>query len=148
MDIWEELSGEDHQLLCELAPPHGPLFVWLDHQHHEHGNQSWGALREGLRDHESEALAVRVMSSAFTPLLDDEGNPLPETSSPQAQKREAELELRGILNKILFENLDLQMKQAIAEAATDPTAMQRYKALFERRRQLGLLPQKLIESQD
>ncbi len=148
MEIWGNLSNEDHNLLCDLAPPHGPLFVWLDHQHHEHGNQTWGALREGLREHESEALAIRVMSTAVTPLLDDDGKPMPETSSPEAQAREAALELRGMLNKILFENLDLQMKQAIAEAASDPTAMQRYKALFERRRQLGLIPQKLVESQD
>ncbi|WP_310609476.1 DNA primase [Limnohabitans sp.] len=148
MEIWEDLSTEDHNLLCELAPPHGPLFVWLDHQHHEHGNQTWGALREGLREHESEDLALRVMSTAFTPLLDDEGKPMPESLSPEAQKREAGLELRGILNKILFESLDAQMKEAIAEAAADPTAMQRYKALFERRKQLGLIPQKLVESQD
>ncbi|MBU3647524.1 MAG: DNA primase, partial [Limnohabitans sp.] len=148
MAIWGELSSEDHNLLCELAPPHGPLFVWLDQQHHEHGDQAWGALREGLRDHESEDLALRVMATAFTPLLDDEGQPQPETSSPEEQKEEATLELRGILNKILFESLDAQMKQAIAEAAADPTAMQRYKALFERRRQLGLISQKLAESQD
>jgi DNA primase len=148
MDLWEDLSTEDHNLLCELAPPHGPLFVWLDQQHHEHGHQSWGSLREGLREHESEDLALRVMASAFTPLLDDEGNPMPESLTPLQQRTEAGLELRGILNKILFESLDAQMKEAIAEAAADPTAMQRYKALFERRKQLGLLPQKLVESQD
>jgi DNA primase len=148
MDLWEDLSTEDHNLLCELAPPHGPLFVWLDQQHHEHGNQAWGALREGLREHESEDLALRVMASAFTPLLDDEGNPMPESLTPEQQRKEAGLELRGILNKILFESLDVQMKEAIAEAAADPTAMQRYKALFERRKQLGLIPQKLAESQD
>ncbi len=148
MDLWEELSTEDHNLLCELAPPHGPLFVWLDHQHHEHGNQAWGALREGLRGNESEDLALRVMATAFTPLLDDDGQPKPETQTPEQQRKEAGLELRGILNKILFESLDAQMKEAIAEAAADPTAMQRYKALFERRKQLGQIPQKLVESQD
>ena len=148
MEIWDDLSTEDHNLLCELAPPHGPLFVWLDHQHHEYGTQSWGALREGLREHEAENLALRVMSTAFTPVLDDDGKPKPETITPEAQQREAGLELRGILNKILFESLDLQMKEAIAEAAADPTAMQRYKVLFERRKQLGLIPQKLVESQD
>jgi DNA primase len=148
MDLWEDLSTEDHNLLCELAPPHGPLFVWLDHQHHEHGNQAWGVLREGMRNHESEDLALRVMASAFTPLLDDEGKPMPESLTPAQQHKEASLELRGILNKILFENLDAQMKEAIAEAAADPTAMQRYKALFERRKQLGQLPQKIAESHD
>ena len=148
MDLWEDLSTEDHNLLCELAPPHGPLFVWLDHQHHEHGNQSWGALREGLREHESEDLALRVMATAFTPLLDDDGKPMPESQTPEQQHKEAGLELRGILNKILFESLDAQMKEAIAEAAADPTAMQRYKVLFERRKQLGQIPQKLVESHD
>jgi len=148
MDLWEDLSTEDHNLLCELAPPHGPLFVWLDHQHHEHGNQAWGVLREGLRGHEAEDLALRVMASAFTPLLDDEGKPMPESLTPTEQRKEASHELRGILNKILFENLDAQMKEAIAEAATDPTAMQRYKALFERRKQLGQLSQKIAESHD
>ena len=124
------------------------MFGWLDQHHPEHGNQAWGALREGLREHESEGLALRVMTSAFTPLLDDEGKPLPESLMPEQQRKEASLELRGILNKILFESLDAQMKEAIAEAAADPTAMQRYKALFERRKQLGLIPQKLVESQD
>ncbi len=148
MDLWEDLSSEDHNLLCELAPPHGPLFAWLDQQHHEHGNQAWGALREGLREHESEDLALRVMATAFTPLLDDDGKPMPESLTPEQQRKEAGLELRGILNKILFESLDAQMKEAIAEAAADPTAMQRYKALFERRKQLGQIPQKIAESHD
>jgi hypothetical protein len=88
------------------------------------------------------------MASAFTPLLDDEGKPMPESLTPEQQRKEAGLELRGILNKILFESLDAQMKEAIAEATADPTAMQRYKALFERRKQLGLITQKLVESQD
>jgi len=148
MELWEDLSTEDHNLLCELAPPHGPLFVWLDQQQHEHGNQPWGALREGLHGHESEDMALRVMASSFKPLLDDEGHPMPDAQSPAALQREAGLELRGILNKILFESLDAQMKEAIAEAPADPTAMQRYKALFERRRLLGLIPQKLVESHD
>jgi DNA primase len=148
MALWEDLSTEDHNLLCELAPPHGPLFVWLDQQHHEHGNQPWGALREGLREHESEDLALRVMATAFIPLLDDEGQPMPERLTPEAQKREAELELRGILNKILSDSLKSQMDEAVANAANDPTAMQRYQALFQRHKQLGLIPQKLIESHD
>ena len=147
MALWDELSTEDHNLLCELAPPHGQLFVWLDHQHHEHGNQAWGALREALRGTEVEDLALRVMATAFTPLLDDEGKPQPETLSPQEQRKEAHLELRGILNKMLLESLDQQMKDAVAQAAADPTAMQRYKALFERRKQIEILPSKLANTE-
>jgi len=88
------------------------------------------------------------MATAFTPLLDDEGKSKPESQTPEQQHKEASMELRGILNKILFESLDAQMKEAIAEAAADPTAMQRYKTLFERRKQLGQIPQKLVESHD
>jgi DNA primase len=147
MTLWDDLSTEDHNLLCELAPPHGQLFVWLDHQHHEHGNQAWGALREALRGSEVEDLAVRVMATAFTPLLDDEGKPLPDTQTPEQQRKEAQLELRGILNKMLLESLDQQMKDAIAEAAANPAAMQRYKALFERRKQIHILPSQLADNE-
>ena len=140
-EIWEQLSGEDHNLLCELAPPHGPLFVWLDHQHHEHGPQPWGVLREGLREHEAEDMALRVVASAFTPLRDDHGQPLPHNDSPQAQRDEAHGELRGILNRILIENLKAQETEAIQAAQSDPQALQRYRQLQARRRELEASPQ-------
>lgn len=139
-ELWEQLSTEDHNLLCELAPPHGPLFVWLDHQHHEHGPQPWGILCEGLRAHESEDLALRVVASAFTPLHDDAGQPVPDTATPEAQRKEAQGELRGILNRILIESLKAQETEAIAAAKDDPTALQRYRHLQARRRELEANP--------
>lgn len=87
------------------------------------------------------------MATAFTPLLDDEGKPLPDTQTPEQQRKEAQLELRGILNKMLLESLDQQMKDAIAEAAANPAAMQRYKALFERRKQIHILPSQLADNE-
>ena len=54
---WERLSASDHDLLCHLPAPHGPLFVWLAGQSLDHGPQPWSALREGLRGHEHEAFA-------------------------------------------------------------------------------------------
>lgn len=148
MAIWEQLSNEDHNLLCDLAPPHGPLFVWLDQQHHEHGNQSWGALREGLRDQEFEEMALRVMVTAFKPLLDDDGQPMPDATTPEEQAREATLELRGMLNRMLIENLKAQETEAIEAAKDDPTALQRYRALQTRRRQLELTHPNTAQSQD
>jgi DNA primase len=136
MSIWEDLSSEDHNLLCDLAPPHGPLFAWLDHQHHEHGTQPWGALREGLRGHESEDLAVRVMASAFVPVLDEEGQPPKDAPSPEVLAHEAQQELRGMLNRMLIESLKAQETEAIEAAKHDPTALQRYRNLQMRRRQL------------
>ena len=136
MAIWEDLSSEDHNLLCDLAPPHGPLFAWLDHQHHEYGPQPWGALREGLRGHESEDLAVRVMATAFSPVLDENGNLPKDAPTPQALAHEAELELRGMLNRMLIESLKAQETEAIEAAKSDPSALQRYRSLQTRRRQL------------
>jgi len=136
MAIWEDLSSEDHNLLCDLAPPHGPLFAWLDHQHHEHGSQPWGALREGLRGHESEDLAVRVMASAFSPVIGENGNLPKDAPTPQALAQEAQLELRGMLNRMLIESLKAQETEAIEAAKSDPLALQRYRSLQTRRRQL------------
>jgi DNA primase len=137
MEIWQELSGEDHDLLCGLAPPHGPLFVWIDHQHHEHGSLSWAALLEGLRGHECETLATRVMSSSFTTALDDPDPTITQDSVDSKHAKDARQELHSILQKMLLENLDAQMKQAIENSQSDPTALTRYKALYERRKQIG-----------
>ncbi len=138
MSIWETLSSEDHNLLCDLLPPHGPLFAWLDHQHHEHGPQAWGALREGLRGQEFEDLALRVMATAFAPELDDNGNPPPDTPTLEALSLEAQRELRGMLNRMLIENLKLQETQAIEAAKDDPSALARYRGLQIRRRELEM----------
>ena len=137
MEIWQELSGEDHDLLCSLAPPHGPLFVWIDHQHHEHGTLSWAALLEGLRGHECEALATRVMSTSFVQVVDESDPRKVQTPDNDKHAKDARQELRSILQKMLLENLDVQMKQAIESSQSDPAALTRYKALYERRKQLG-----------
>ncbi len=47
-EIWGQLSGEEHQLLCELPDSHGAVFNWLDHQFMEHGPQNWAALSLAL----------------------------------------------------------------------------------------------------
>ena len=133
MNLWEHLSHEDHDLLCELAPPHGNLFAWVDQQHHEHGSQTWGILREALRGSELEDLALRIMSTANAPLHDDQGQPLPDTATPADVLREAQQELRGIVNRLLIESLKTQETEAIQMATSDPTALQRYRELQARR---------------
>ena len=139
MSIWEDLSSEDHNLLCDLVPPHGLLFAWLDHQHHEHGPQAWGALREGLRGQEFEDLALRVMASAFSPEVDENGHPSQDAPTLDALTREAQMELRGMLNRMLIESLKAQETQAIEAAKDDPSALTRYRGLQTRRRQLELV---------
>jgi DNA primase len=52
---------------------------------------------------------------------------------------EARAELRGMLNRMLIESIKLQETEAIALAKEDPTALQRYRVLQTRRRQLELV---------
>jgi len=54
---WDRLSDNDHVLLCDLPPPHGPLFTWLAGQVMDHGPQAWSALRAALHGHEYEGFA-------------------------------------------------------------------------------------------
>jgi DNA primase len=127
MAALEILSAEDHTMLCDLSAPHGPLFVWLERQLHEHGPQPWVALREGLRGQPEEELAVRLMA-------DYSGN------SGRAASDESIGELRNLLNRMLVEQLKAQETQAIQNAKTDPGALQRYRELQARRRALELIP--------
>ena len=141
MAIWDSLSGEDHAMLCGQPAPHGPLFVWLEGQVHEHGNIPWGALREGLRGHDSEDLAVRLMSG---PQLDqpldeqdkqNERNGQDEAAT-RANRDESQQELRSLLNRMLVERLKAQETEAIEAAKADPSALGRYRDLQARRREL------------
>ena len=119
--LWEALTHEDHQLLCELPAPHGPLMAWLEAQLHEHGPLPWGALKEALVDHADAAHALRLMADTPMP---------PETAS------EFTHELRDLLNRMLLEQIEQQKNQASAAAASDPAAFQRYRELNERWQQL------------
>jgi DNA primase len=118
---WDALSNEDHTVLCELPAPHGPLFLWLESQLHEHGPQSWVALREGLQGHESESLALRLME---------------EPQIEPVEPAESVRELRAILNRMLVERLKVQETLAIEAAGSDPQALERYRGLQARRREL------------
>jgi DNA primase len=122
LGAWDDLSGEDHIMLCEQAAPHGPLFTWLEAQVHEHGHLPWGALQEGLRGHAGEALALRLMGG-------------PEFAATEPDPQEARAELRQVLNRMLVDRIDTQMK-AIAAFGANPAELQRYRALQQRKSEL------------
>ena len=122
MAALQTLSGEDQSMLCQLPAPYGPLFVWLESQMHEHGALPWGALREGLRGHAAEELALRLMTG---PDMQHSGDP-----------GEADAELRQLLNRMLVERLKALETEAIAASRSDPAALDRYRDLQARRRQL------------
>jgi len=130
--LWDSLSGEDHALLGALPAPHGPLFVWLENQLHDHGPQPWAALREGLRGHPAEDLACALSGAADMAGTDD--------------AQAAQEELRQLLRLMMADDLKVQENQALAAMATDPQAEQRYRELQARRKALlaaasvGIIP--------
>ncbi|WP_019700474.1 DNA primase [Paracidovorax oryzae] len=129
-EFLEDLSHEDHATLCALPAPHGPLFTWLEAQWHEHGPQAWAVLRESLRGHDAEALAVRVMTGSHA-----------QTEGDSAELRS---ELRDLLDRMLMEDIKRQEKELILQAATDPSALEKYRALQQRRQALlGIAPANL-----
>ena len=109
-------------MLCELPAPHGPLFVWLENQLHDHGPQPWAAMREGLRDHPSEELAVRLMAS-------------PDMASAD-EAQDTQDELRSLLRLMLADHLMAQENLALQAMVSDPGAEQRYRDLQARRKAL------------
>jgi DNA primase len=119
MDFMEALTHEDHNLLCAQPEPYGPLFVWLEGQFHEYGVQTWVVLRERLRGHPCEALALRVMEG---PLGVTDGEP-----------SELLAELRGVLDRNLIAHIKQQENDAVAAMSTDPTAAQRLRDLHAQR---------------
>jgi DNA primase len=118
----EVLSAEDHAILCGLPPPHGPLFVWLEGQLHEHGPQPWVALREGLRGLQEENIAVPLMTGFEL--------------NTAVEKEESMSELRNLLNRMLVDRLKAQETETIQAAKADPTALQRYREIQTRRLEL------------
>jgi DNA primase len=110
---WETLSQDDHQLLCELAPPHGPLFTWLDAQVHDHGAQPWDALRDALQGHQHEAFALAQVGG----VLPDIENDLQE--------------LRQILALERKRRTDEEMTDLVARAPSDPGAYEQLRQLIE-----------------
>lgn len=127
MEFLEELSHEDHATLCAQPAPHGPLFTWLEGQWHEQGPLAWAVLRESLREHDCESLAVRVMTGSHA-----------QTEGDAAELR---AELRDLLDRMLIEDIKRQQNLLILQAARDPQALAQYRVLEQRRQALqGIAP--------
>jgi len=121
MAFMEHLGHEELALLCALPEPYGPLFVWLEGQYHEHGSQSWAVLRSHLPADACAPLAEKLM----------QGEPLKGTEADLLK------ELRDLLGRMLIEQIKQQENALIAAAAHDPSALEHYRSLQERRRRLA-----------
>ena len=122
MAFLEELTHDDHATLCALPAPHGQLFSWLEAQFHEHGPLAWAVLRESLREHECEALALKVMTGSH--------------AQTEGDIQELRVELRDLLNRMQIDAIKEQQKLLVLQAEQDPTALERYRALDTKRQAL------------
>lgn len=113
---WERLSGEDHQLLCELAEPYGPLFAWLDARLQDEGPQTWEGLRSQLPGHPHADFALGLMAR------------MPSNIEPDS------LELDHILTRERQARVAEEMQALSQRAGSDPTAYERLKELVAKTR--------------
>lgn len=79
-------------------------------------------LRESLRDHECEELAVKVMTGSH--------------AQTEGELHELRLELRDLLTRMQIEDIKEQQKVLVLQVAQDPSALERYRALAEKRKEL------------
>ena len=139
MDFLEDLSQEDHTTLCDLPSPHGPVFVWLESQFLEHGALASNALLEALQGHEKEGFVRKLLSKSITQAEADlpDSTATAELAEQRKQLREElRAELRDILNRLIIDSLRRQESQLILLAGQDPSALERYKILQNRRKAL------------
>ncbi|WP_062195821.1 DNA primase [Caldimonas taiwanensis] len=115
---WDQLTGEDHELLHALPAPLGALCAWLERYLAEHGPQPWSVLDQALSGHPLHE-AARRLTGAIHP---DDGLDFSD--------------LRALLDRLIVERLKAEESRLIEQAARDPTALQRYREVHERRRRL------------
>ena len=140
-ELWDTMSHDDHAMLCEQPAPAGALFAWLEAQLHDHGALPWGALREGLRGTAMEPFVLKLMAEApqeapqntlVASLNDTSKLPI----STQEAAKEAQQELRALLNRMHIDRLKTLETEVIEAAKADPTQLVKYKEIVERRKKL------------
>jgi DNA primase len=123
-DAWDWLTNEDHHLLAEEPPPHGPLFAWLETQWLEHGPQPWAVLRETMRGQAFESLALDLYGSGQE--LERPHEVGDASKEPEAQT--LQVELRQLLRRMHIERLKQLETELATQAASDPGALANYRA--------------------
>ncbi len=128
---WEALTNEDHHLLCELQPPHGDLFSWVDNRHHDHGAEPWAVLQLALEGQEFRELAARLIA------LDD----MQPSGKAHDFEEIGEWELRRAMRGIQLDAVAEEIARVAKLPASDPTRQEQLYSL-SRKQQALLAAQK------
>jgi DNA primase len=128
-DAWAWLSNGDHHLLCELQPPLGDLFSWIDTRFHEHGGEPWAVLQLGIDEQPFAEDARRLIS------LDD--------MQPHGRALDVEeivaADVRRAMNGIQLDALADEMARVAALPQSDPTKLERLYDISRRQQALQQL---------
>ena len=124
--LWERLSPEDHSALCQLPGSHGACFSWLEAQIQEDGPMTWNALRERMLEEAPELFATTQMVMA-------------EALQPAGDGSEEFKELRNLLSDLEIDRIKALQKTISAGQTLDPQALQTYKTLDLRLKELQRL---------
>jgi DNA primase len=111
-EYWDQLSTDEHALLHALPAPYGPLVAWLERDHSEHGPRPWAILSHALRD--DPELGEEALSIA-------DGDADPDATYA---------DFRRAVDTILDRELKTQTQALIAQAASDPSALARYREVY------------------
>lgn len=131
--LWNQLTNEDHAMLCAQAAPFGPFYVWLENEMLQQGVLDGAALLEALPP--DSVFAPTILAFAA-----------PGQAAATEPPSDALTELRDVLNRMLIERIKEQETEAIGASGHDPHALARYRTLQARRRQLELLVAQAVQS--
>lgn len=120
---WDALSAEMQELLAEQPAPYGPAFSLIEKQLHEHGSLGFSALVDELR----QADAAPETAALLARLAD-----LHELSADV----DAEQELRIVVDRLLLQAIDEELRLLFESGDLSPDAQQRGRELVQRRAQL------------
>ncbi|HWJ96152.1 MAG TPA: DNA primase, partial [Telluria sp.] len=123
---WAVLSDADHHLLCELEPPLGDLFSWIDTRFHDHGGEPWAVLQLGLEGQPFADLAVRLIDL-------DEMQP---TGKPLDIEEIAEQDVRRAMCGIHLDAVADEIARVAQLPQSDPSRMERLYELTRRQQAL------------
>ncbi len=125
-DAWDLLSLDDHHLLCELQPPVGDLFSWIDARIHDHGPEPWAVLQLALEGQPFADLANRLAQ------LDDL-QPIGRVLDVEEIGDDA---VRRAMIGIRLDAVAQEIEQVSRLPATDPDRMERLYDLSRRQKAL------------
>ena len=131
--LWNQLTNEDHAMLCAQPAPWGPFYVWLENELLHHGDLAGAGLRQALPP-----------DSVFTPTV--LALSMAPGAAADAPPADTLTELRDVINRMLIERIKEQETETIAACGQDPQALARYRSLQTRRLQLEQLVAQAVQA--